>query len=87
MQAEALPGSRALIIGIQRSIVQPPYPYDVHKAATLTRGVSAVRLQRYITIAGGDTAQALRLVNDIARIERVVYGGRDLWSMFHEAIV
>jgi hypothetical protein len=49
--------------------------------------VSAVRLQRYITIAGGDTAQALRLVNDIARIERVVYGGRDLWSMFHEAIV
>jgi hypothetical protein len=26
------------------------------------------------------------IVNDIARIERVVYGGRELWAMFNEAI-
>jgi toxin ParE1/3/4 len=25
------------------------------------------------------------IVNDIARIERVVYGGRELWAMFNEA--
>jgi plasmid stabilization system protein ParE len=26
------------------------------------------------------------IVNDIARIERVVYGGRELWAMFNEVV-
>ncbi len=54
--------------------MQPPFPYDVHKVATLTRCVSAVRLQRYIAIAGGDSAQALRLYMWNTALSESLYG-------------
>jgi toxin ParE1/3/4 len=33
----------------------------------------------------GRYAVLFRIVNDIARIERVVYGGRDLWAMLNDS--
>lgn len=54
--------------------MQPPFPYDVHKVDTLTRGVSAVRLQRYIAIAGGDTVQSLRLYMWNTALSECLYG-------------
>ncbi len=33
----------------------------------------------------GQYVVLFHIINDTARIERVVYGGRDLWAMFNEA--
>jgi hypothetical protein len=54
--------------------LQPPFPYDIHNVATLTRGVSAVRLQRYVAIAAGDTEQALRLYMWNTALSESLYG-------------
>jgi hypothetical protein len=54
--------------------LQPPFLYDVHNVAALTRGVSAVRLQRYIAIGRGDTAHALRLYMWNTALSESLYG-------------
>jgi hypothetical protein len=54
--------------------LQPPFLYDVHNLAALSRCVSAARLQRYVAIAGGDTAQALRIYMWNTALSESLYG-------------
>jgi hypothetical protein len=54
--------------------LQPPFQYDGHNLTILARSVSPARLQRYVTIAGGNTAQALRLYMWNTALSESLYG-------------
>ncbi len=54
--------------------MQSPFPYDAHNLPILQSSVSAARLQRYITIASGDLAQALRLYMWNTSLSEALYG-------------
>jgi toxin ParE1/3/4 len=58
-----------------RVIGQNPLGYRLHPEIGDDARMALVG--RYVVL--------FHIVNDIARIERVVYGGRDLWAMFNEA--
>ena len=54
--------------------MQAPFSYDDHNLPILQRSVSATRLQRYIAIATGDAAQALRLYMWNTALSEALYG-------------
>jgi plasmid stabilization system protein ParE len=58
-----------------RVIGQNPLGYRLHPEIGDDARMALVG--RYVVL--------FHIVNDIARIERVAYGGRDLWAMFNEA--
>ena len=57
-----------------RVIGQNPLGYRLHPEIGDDARMAIVG--RYVVL--------FHIVNDIARIERVVYGGRDLWAVFNE---
>lgn len=54
--------------------MQPPFLYENHSLAELAVSVSQERLQRYLGIAGGDVAQALRLYTWNTALSEALYG-------------
>jgi hypothetical protein len=54
--------------------LQPQFLYDGHNLSVLARSVSTTRLRRYLTIAGGDTAHALRLYMWNTALSESLYG-------------
>jgi hypothetical protein len=54
--------------------LQSPFPYDNHNLPILQSSVSAARLQRYLVIAAGDAAQALRLYMWNTALSEALYG-------------
>ena len=54
--------------------MQVPFSYDDHTLPVLQNSVSAARLQRYVEIATGDVAQALRLYMWNTALSEALYG-------------
>lgn len=54
--------------------MQAPFPYTDHILPLLQSSVSATRLQRYLAMANGDTAQALRLYMWNTALSEALYG-------------
>jgi hypothetical protein len=54
--------------------LQSPFPYDDHNLPNLQRSVSLTRLQRYVSMACGDTSQALRLYMWNTALSESLYG-------------
>jgi len=54
--------------------LQAPFPYDDHNLPILQSSVSPERLQRYLGIAAGDLAQALRLYMWNTALSEALYG-------------